>query len=218
MVHLCRSKGEKARRRSTRAIEEVEQQKMITVVAAGCLAGSVAAAALSELGERIAVQLLWPRRFVWIASVAISLALSAGLIGQSVGFVGSQFVSFEKSNLVVADMGITLLWPAVSVVGAIQLLSSWRTLHRAARQWKPTIIENTQVWIADLYGPGTFGLREPRIVLPRWLLRSRGRPLRLYWLTSDSMWILEITCGAWLSILCIARCPGTLASSGSYGD
>jgi len=148
---------------------------MIAAIATASLAGSAVAGVLGEVGERIAIQFSCPRRFVWLGTVAASLALTVTLIFQSPGLWGFRIATLEKLNLAATDIGIGLLWSASSAACALTLARSWHRLHRAARQWERTIIDDTHVWIADLHGPATFGVRQPEIVVPRWLLSESSQ-------------------------------------------
>jgi len=149
---------------------------MIAVAAAASIAGSVVVATLAGVVEWIAVQVSLPRRFVWLVGIAISLGLTGTLMFVCAGgILSSRNATFGTPYLV--DTCIAVLWPVSSIFCAIQLLRSWRALQRATPHWEPALIENTEVWITDLFGPGTIGVREPRIVLPRWLLRELPQTL-----------------------------------------
>jgi TonB family protein len=76
-----------------------------------------------------------------------------------------------------ADAAVLILWACVSVVLLARLALAFRALRRLERAAKHDVVEGVPVLVTDSLGPAVFGMRQPRLIVPHWLL-DLDAPLR----------------------------------------
>lgn len=70
------------------------------------------------------------------------------------------------------DMVVAVLWACSSALTAsVIVLSGWQ-FRRQRRSWKLGRVYGVPVWIAPDAGPVVFGVRNPQIVVPQWIVRA----------------------------------------------
>jgi TonB family protein len=75
------------------------------------------------------------------------------------------------------DTALMVLWAIASAVLLGRLLVAWRTLSVVERAASTDVIAGVPVLVTPTLGPAVFGLRHPRLLVPRWLL-DLDQPLR----------------------------------------
>jgi bla regulator protein blaR1 len=154
-----------------------------------------AIAAAGVMLEAVAAARRWPRRWIWAASLAGSLALGLGLpwfqrapdpTSRLASPVTPDLDSFNQvqggglsliSGPEVHEVAIRLepvgrgIWATGS--GAVLLIYSLGQvrLHRHRRKWRTADLQGVPVLMADDVGPAVLGVWTPRIVVPEWALR-----------------------------------------------
>jgi beta-lactamase regulating signal transducer with metallopeptidase domain len=165
------------------------------------IAGAIVYAALMALlfagaaacSERLLAELGRPRRLAWLASFAASVAVPVitlllaanapparegtqrllweaivpNLSGQAA--TASVPASWANHNW---DSTLLWLWASATVSMLIVLALAWFRLARCARHWQAAETDHGPVRVTDSVGPAVFGIREPCVLLPRWLLSA----------------------------------------------
>jgi beta-lactamase regulating signal transducer with metallopeptidase domain len=171
-------------------------QLMSYTVAASAL---LAAAALA--GEFGATSVRLPRRWAWIAAIALSFAWPATAILASRPAAPVSFsidsAPMEKPDIApsASERPVThnrgLPAPAEGesfdfdgilgygwIVGWASVLIFYGAgaikLRRMARMWEHAEVDGVAVSVSDRVGPAVVGMLRPRIVIPRWLADSPG--------------------------------------------
>jgi beta-lactamase regulating signal transducer with metallopeptidase domain len=163
---------------------------------AAALSAAVALAALAA--EKALLLYRRPVRWVWAASMLLSLALPAAAFlrpaaappaamriqvprGANTGapFVIPRTAKAPKLDLPALDRPLGLGWMAASagtllVLGAMQM-----ALLRRRRGWRRGEVDGVPVLVSPNTGPAVIGFVRGRIVLPEWVLASDGETRRL---------------------------------------
>lgn len=73
-----------------------------------------------------------------------------------------------------ADRSLAALWVASSLAALLALALTYRRHRRRLGEAEGATIEGVPVRVTDAFGPAVIGIRDPQVVVPRWLL---ARPL-----------------------------------------
>ena len=133
-----------------------------------------------------------PRRFVWLAALALAVAVPvAGGLRESPELpVGSEVVATESISPSTIELKggqgrtpslplpdsrtavrtATLAWAAGSVAALAAFFAVLCFVTRARRRWKLNRIDGTEVYVSDRFGPALVGILTPKIVVPTWVL------------------------------------------------
>jgi beta-lactamase regulating signal transducer with metallopeptidase domain len=167
-------------------------------VAISCL---LAVAALAV--ERACRLRRWPSRWIWALVLATPFVLpfTARVADQSVALVESpaaatvspaareSFVPapaaqsayrmdrLVTSRQVAAALGV--MWIVSSALLATGLAIAWLRMNRRAASWTRRTLDGTNVLVSADVGPAVIGFRNPRIVVPEWLLGADQQVRRL---------------------------------------
>ena len=157
------------------------------------LAPGVALCCAAMLAEQAARQRRWPSRWIWLVAMLGSMLLPA--LGpaypelapfhlQAPAPVSSRAaISVTAPVAVVAQAHYPalarVLWVILSIATLAVVLAGAALLRHRARDWRRTIIDGSETFVAPETGPAVFGWWRPRIVLPAWLagIPSRQRAL-----------------------------------------
>jgi bla regulator protein blaR1 len=142
----------------------------------------------------------WPRRWLWVATIALSVTIPAiyrtrhattvgeahahtttahadhGKAGLDAYLDGEWLAHVESYNGVIngvwlAASALLILWGLVSAGRVVLMLRS----HGAARgRRRQTVIDGVPVVVTASMGPATVGLLRSRVVVPRWVLALPG--------------------------------------------
>lgn len=148
---------------------------ILYVIAIGACLGLVA-----HLAER-ALPRDASRRWLWVATIALSVVLPAAYRSQHATVVGEAHAHPADwlAMLQAWDPWINRLWQYASLA-----LLTWAVLHAARvailarRAGRPTLVDGVPVIVTDALGPATVGALRPRVVVPRWVMalpRARRR-------------------------------------------
>jgi TonB family protein len=77
--------------------------------------------------------------------------------------------AFERIS-VLLDTPLLILWGVASALLFLRLAASVRAVRRGPRSWRPRTVDGVSVLVSEDVGPAVIGLRDLRIVLPRWTL------------------------------------------------
>jgi beta-lactamase regulating signal transducer with metallopeptidase domain len=157
-------------------------------------------ALLAFVAERAFAALCWPRRWIWAATIFISLwwpatatQMSHGATAPDYTIAGPVAATETRSQRVEdPDRAAAVTTPSAAlparsegpsldvILGYGWLVSSlcvfavyaagWIRIRKAARQWEKAVVAGVTLSVSDGTGPAVFGFAKPRIVLPRWLL------------------------------------------------
>lgn len=146
---------------------------LLFVVAAAC-------------AERLLAEFGRPRRVAWLGALAFALAVppvsmlqraGAGRAGDADLWPSWTPPGLAEAATAIAptrgldwDALLLWLWAAATLVLLVAFAGAWWRLGLAARQWRIERTADGLVHVSDSVGPAVFGVRRPRIVLPRWLL------------------------------------------------
>lgn len=149
--------------------------------------------------ERLAVSAGWPRRFVWLAAIALAVAIPvAGTIAaartpESPSAIGSpaplpaEAVTessggmWNPATLVPLPTGpdsvraALALWGAGSLASLAVICTLLVLVARARRRWPRRWIQDTDVYVSRSFGPALVGVVNPKVVVPAWVLRLERR-------------------------------------------
>lgn len=160
---------------------------------------TVMATLFALAAARVEVALIgrgYPTRWVWVTSVGASLAIGALALLRPPTVEAPHMPGWvEPAWVVLADFrdlaaGSPTLWDRADAVapwfwGAASLFLLMTSaagifrLGRRARRWIPARVSEALVFLSDDFGPAVFGVRAPRVVLPRWTLTLAPDRLRL---------------------------------------
>jgi hypothetical protein len=115
-----------------------------------------------------------------ITDPASAPANSAGIDWQLLtewrDWAGWQLVdgSVWPATAMLDDM-LAAAWIVGSAVVLLVYAIAWLAVRRALRRWPNTQVAGADVTVAERFGPAVFGLVDPRIIVPKWLLGKSGR-------------------------------------------
>lgn len=152
---------------------------------------TIAAVAMSGVFAVLRV----PSRFVWVASIALSVLwpiaaavqrvmpaqqtptrmMPFAISVQPVQVISGDSGGFDRAMLV--DGGLVVLWVALTVVLAVRLAQSIVTLRNRRREWRSERLDGVSVCISQNVGPAVVGLRPMEVVVPEWIT-ALDAPLR----------------------------------------
>jgi hypothetical protein len=150
--------------------------------------------------ERVLVLAMWPRRWLWLACMTLSLGGSA-ILSQVTPVAPAPAPAAAIAGVVVASQGLALprtavpppqrwsptalipsrpvletyarrAWLATSVLLlGLYLLGALRLIS-ARRRWPRQVLGRYTVLVSHNVGPAVFGALRPTIVVPHWLLEQ----------------------------------------------
>ncbi len=166
------------------------------VAVGGLLCG---AAALAEAGLRGSGR---PARAVWL--VALVMTALAPVWGPWVSGPTLETLALDGATAVAATVGtapngaptpglfdtarkallaphpaLTWLWVLVGVIATTAVAMGLVRLERRAARWPQALLDGETVAVSPDFGPAVVGLRQPRTVLPRWVMTLAGREIAL---------------------------------------
>ncbi len=98
---------------------------------------------------------------------------------QSVRSMATASANTVRGWPISAQWALLLLCPLTSL-GMLALGAwSYRTQRRALRSAQVMSIDETTVHVSPSFGPAVFGTRDPRVVIPRWMLDRSADEIRL---------------------------------------
>jgi bla regulator protein BlaR1 len=126
--------------------------------------------------ERSLAEFGLPRRFAWLGAYAVAVAFPATALWLAAGTVppaaDSFLVEYAREITPYAnvdwDTTLGLAWAASTHV----MLGAWLRLTLVAKRWPRLESDAGPVAVSDDVGPAVFGILDPRIVLPRWLIQA----------------------------------------------
>jgi TonB family protein len=161
---------------------------MIATIVLTGITASLAFVLAAYLAERALHAVRLPTRFPWIVASVVPallplaqvLVLSLPGAAQTGGDAGAAQVlplttiltatAVERLGATTAaalDVWLLASWACATVIVGVRLVSSARSLGRAAHAWRPAEVAGVNAWISTGYGPAVVGLRDPRIVVPQ---------------------------------------------------
>ncbi len=160
----------------------------------GVWASALAIAVVWPLVVPVVRPLLWPEAasvvIPPVGGSALAPAISAGLDAPSASWIerAAQTLStlplvVERATLVVVDRApwlvttLLIAWAVMSAALLLRLLLASHRIHVLTRSATRTTVDQQDVLLAEGFGPASVGVRDPRIVLPQWVL-ALDAPLR----------------------------------------
>ena len=167
---------------------------MITWMAYAALVGALIAAGAFAV-ERLAVSQGKPRRFVWLAALALAIvvplvggkrepssteapaqappsepaAVGTATVEGIPGFIPS--LPLPASRISAQAAGI--VWVAGSTAALAVLCSVLVAVAWARRRWPRVRVGGTEVYLSRRFGPALVGIVAPKPVIPAWVLRAK---------------------------------------------
>jgi TonB family protein len=145
--------------------------------------------------ERVAAARGLPMRFVWLASMIVSVGWAAAsavrrlmpdmgepvrLMPFSITLEPTRAMANDGISIIDAAMlerGLLALWIGLSALLLGRLFVAVRTLQRTRRQWRAANVDGVAVQLSPNVGPAVVGLRSMDVVLPEWIM-TLDAPLR----------------------------------------
>jgi TonB family protein len=156
---------------------------MLYAAAAGAL---LALAALAL--EPVLRALRLPQRWIWLAALALTLAIPAAArwlprapepsasAAPSASTIGTATAAGEgraagwTMDAAAVDGALRILWPATSLGMMAVLTAGSVALHRRRRKWRAAEVDGVGVLLSADTGPAVVGIVRSRIVLPAWVM------------------------------------------------
>lgn len=150
-----------------------------------CLAISMLLSIAGVAVERALASRGWPVRFVWVATLALSLAwplapMAARLLPTpprpvrvmpfTIVVDVSPAVPSTIDRAAMINKGLVGAWIALSLLLAFRLAHATATLEHARRAWQRGRVNGVRVKLSENVGPAVVGLRTMEVVLPKWIL------------------------------------------------
>ena len=152
---------------------------------AALIGGLVTVAALGT--GRVLEALRLPSRFVWVASIALSMVWPIGVAAlrlmpaertavrvipfamsvQPVQVISSSIAGADRGALI--DRGLVALWLALSALLIVRLVQAVIDIGKRRRQWRAAQLDGMSVRISENVGPAVVGLRSMDVVVPEWI-------------------------------------------------
>jgi len=163
---------------------------MLYALVIGALVG-IAALAL----ERVAAARGVPMRFVWLASMVVSVAwpvvngvrrlmpdvaTPVRLMPFTISLEPARAIAsgpLDGGRAALIDRGLLALWIALSVVLLARLARAVTMLRRTRAEWRAANVDGMAVRLSANIGPAVVGLRSMDVVLPEWIT-TLDAPLR----------------------------------------
>ena len=160
---------------------------------AALIGALVTVAAIAMSGVLAALRL--PSRFVWVASIALSVLwpVAAAIerlmpVKQSPVRVVPFAISVQPVLVISGDSGgldramlvnggLVALWVALSALLLVRLTQSIGSLRNRRREWRSDRLDGVSVCISRNVGPAVVGLRSMDVVVPEWIT-ALDAPLR----------------------------------------
>ena len=152
--------------------------------------------AISSLAlERVAAARGLAMRFIWLASMIVSIGWAAASavrrlmpdMGEPVRLMPFSITleptrAIAKASIgadwaVMIDRGLVAVWIALSVLLFARLLEAVRALRRTRGSWRAANVDGVDVRLSSNVGPAVVGLRSMDVVLPEWIM-TLDAPLR----------------------------------------
>jgi beta-lactamase regulating signal transducer with metallopeptidase domain len=156
---------------------------------------ALAVATLVTVSTRLVEPVLrargYPARYLWGVAMFLSLALPAWAIvrppaappaGVAAAAEGAGLLSVsallelgrmtvpEPAILDRAEPWLLVFWLVSSIGLLVALTGGLIRLGARARSWPPTRIHEGEVLVSEDFGPALLGVRDPKVVIPRWAL------------------------------------------------
>jgi beta-lactamase regulating signal transducer with metallopeptidase domain len=156
---------------------------------------ALAVATLLAVATRLVEPVLrargYPTRYLWGMAMVLSLLLpawavvrppatppadaaaaaeGAGLLSMSTLLELGRMTVPEPAILDQAEPWLLLVWLVSSVGLLVALTGGLIRLGARARSWSPTRIHQGEVLVSEDFGPALLGVRDPKVVIPRWAL------------------------------------------------
>lgn len=131
----------------------------------------------------------YPTRYAWGVAMILSLVLpawaivrpaaapAASVAGEGVGLLTvSAFLELERMSvpepavLDQAEPWLLAVWLLSTMGLMVALTGGLIRLGARARSWPPTRIRQGEVLVSEDFGPALLGVRDPKVVIPRWAL------------------------------------------------
>lgn len=149
--------------------------------------------------ERLAVSAGWPRRFVWLAALTLTVAIpvagtiaaarsaeSPSTIGPSPALPAEALSAPSGGTWTLATLvplptgpesvrAALALWGAGSLTSLAVICTLLILVARARRRWPRRWIQDTDVYVSRSFGPALVGVVNPKVVVPAWVLRLERR-------------------------------------------
>ena len=150
------------------------------LLAVAALAGERALRTIGRQGRgpwlvALAAAVVWPIVAPLTDSLVVTPASDGGkatvpVVRSTIDMLASTLPPVPAPWFARADALVLTLWGIVSAALLVRLFLGWRALSIAARSASPGIIAGVPVLVTPAIGPAVFGIRRPRLLMPRWLL------------------------------------------------
>jgi TonB family protein len=137
--------------------------------------------------SRVLGALRLPSRFVWVASIALSVgwpvaaAVQRLMPAEQAPVRMMPFaISVQPMQVIAAgdtpdraifiDRALVALWATLSALLLVRLTQSVVTIGKRRREWRAERLDGVPVCISENVGPAVVGLRSMDVVVPEWIL------------------------------------------------
>ena len=145
--------------------------------------------------ERVAAARRVPMRFVWLATMIVSVGWAVAsavrrllpdvaepvrLVPFTITLEPTRAIagaSMDAGSAALFDRALIGLWIALSAVLLAHLITAVRMLRRSRTEWRPANVDGIAVRLSSNIGPAVVGLHPMDVVLPEWIM-SLDAPLR----------------------------------------
>ena len=144
-------------------------------------------AAGAWVGERLCETMGWPRRFPWIAALALAVVIPASARApvpapeipdtspSPLSVVAAVNPSTPANRAAGWERAVLFAWGGASLATFAVFGAILGFVARSRRRWSRRSVDGEEVYVSEGFGPALIGVARPSVVIPEWLLCAGAR-------------------------------------------
>ena len=139
-------------------------------------------------GERLCETMGWPRRFPWIAALALAVVIPLSARAPAPVFEMTAPAASPITSVVVAaapsvpsapgtgwERVALVAWGGASLATLALFGAILGLMARSRRRWPRRSVDGERVYVSEGFGPALIGVTRPSVVIPEWLFCASAR-------------------------------------------